>query len=603
MDSSSQPRDRPRRGYWPWLLLLLALLISFGCVWLSTWLALGARPEVAVSANMLAMSTADYGRFPGEGTPLNPLGRGVMLEAATDIARLALTPVAGAGTPVAMVWLPATPSVTATPSPSPTPTPTATATMSSTPPPPSPSPPAPTGTPPATATATAPPTFTRVVPTPLPTPSSTSTRPPAPTPTATQVPPTPGPTSTARPTATPLPSATPSPTPSPTATYTPAPTPTPTVPGPIVLGILPSTRVNTATVAAVISGLNFQTGCTASLTSGWFGSVPLAVSSCTPTTTVLASVPADLIAGYYDLTVTNPDLQSGTLTSAYTATNPIPRIASITPGLSVITTTDLTVTIRGDYFRDTGAPGTLGAELGGLARLGDVTLVSPSVLTGVVPFAAGGLDLGVYTVTVTNPGPADPTGSLGAAFTVYTYTNACSPQPECGSTLGDPDGQSAEITGSGVITFDFGAYGVADGPGYDMILYEWPNPDIAPPGILLDWINVELSQNGNKWYRVFEWDGDLPGDVAGTNIDRYAADADGEVHEEPIPWYDLYPGPASLPFNTGIAIDIGVSAEAVQPPQGKLPPGRFQWVRVSYPPGGPTGPGDGAQIDSILRLH
>ena len=94
---------------------------------------------------------------------------------------------------------------------------------------------------------------------------------------------------------------------------------------------------------------------------------------------------------------------------------------------------------------------------------------------------------------------------------------------------------------------------------------------------------------------MFAWDGDDPGDVAGTNIDGYATDAGpfpGESDNEPIPWYDLYPGPPPLPFNTGVAIDIGVA-------EPSLPPGPFRWVRISSPPGG----GDPSEIDSILRLH
>jgi hypothetical protein len=105
-----------------------------------------------------------------------------------------------------------------------------------------------------------------------------------------------------------------------------------------------------------------------------------------------------------------------------------------------------------------------------------------------------------------------------------------------------------------------------------------------------------LSEDGIIWYTVFEWDGDPPGatDVAGTSVDSYANDADGEVDNERIPWYDLYPVPLSSPHNSGIAIDIGIAAQAIQPPQGP-----FRWVRVSVPPG----VAELAQIDAIVRLN
>jgi hypothetical protein len=157
----------------------------------------------------------------------------------------------------------------------------------------------------------------------------------------------------------------------------------------------------------------------------------------------------------------------------------------------------------------------------------------------------------------------------------------------------------AQLAGGEVITIDFGASnGITDGPGYDMVFYDFPNI-LAPVGIRLDWITIQLSQDGSTWYTVFDWDGDLPGDVAGTNVDSYAVDADGEVDEEPIPANDLYPSPPPVPFNTGVAIDIGVAAQAVQPPQGPLPPGPFRWVLVSAP----LGVSDVAQVDAIVRLN
>jgi hypothetical protein len=349
--------------------------------------------------------------------------------------------------------------------------------------------------------------------------------------------------------------------------------------------------VNTDTVTVTITGLNFQTGC-----SAYLGSVPLVVSSCTPTTTVAALVPMDILAGYYDLTVTNPDSRLGTLPSAYTATNPIPLVMAITPAVTVTTSTDLAFDFDGDFFRNTGSPGSLRAELGAVS-LADLTFVSSTTLTASSSVAA----LGAYTLTVINPGPTDPTGSLVNAFTVYTYTETCDPVPDCGNAVGpdEPSGSPVELSASDVITIDFGVgNSITDGSGYDMVFYEWPNPDIGAgvPGIRLDFVRIELSEDGIIWYTVFEWDGDPPGatDVAGTSVDSYANDADGEVDNERIPWYDLYPVPLSSPHNSGIAIDIGIAAQAIQPPQGP-----FRWVRVSVPPG----VAELAQIDAIVRLN
>jgi hypothetical protein len=594
MVSSRRSNDRPRRRPWELLLLLLALLMSLSCVFFATWLALRVRPNVLDEANMLPKSRADYRRLPGEEILFAPLDPALGIEAATDVARLARTPVSSA-TPAGIVMLPPTPTVTPTPTPAlvatrvpvPTASPVPTATDLPTP-----------TRPPSTVTPT-------VVP---PTSTTTATRAPTLTPVATDTPvatptwlptDTPIPTSTSIPTDTPVP---PTPTVVPTDTPEP-PTPTPTEVRPIVQAILPNTMVNTDTVTVTITGLNFQADCSVSL-----GSVLLVGPTCTPTTTIVASVPADIVAGYYDLTVTNTVVnQSGTLAGAYTATNPIPLVTDITPAVTVINTTDLAIDISGDYFRNTGSPGSLRANLG-TTDLADLTFVNSTMLTATVPATSPVMALGAYTLTVTNPGPTDPTGSLVNAFTVYTYTTMCEPVPDCNNAIGEPDGVSADITYPTVITIDFGAGGgITDGPGYDIVFYEWANPDIDPGpgvlrGVLLDYVTIQLVEEGSGTaYTVFEWNGDNPGDVAGTNIDSYATDADGELDNEPIPYYDLYPAPPPVPpnNNSGIAIDIGIAAQAVQPPQAPLPLGQFRWVRVSVP----TGSSDAAQIDAIVRLN
>jgi hypothetical protein len=317
----------------------------------------------------------------------------------------------------------------------------------------------------------------------------------------------------------------------------------------------------------------------------------------------------DIAAGYYDLTVTNPDSRSGTLPNAYTATNPIPLVTAITPAVTVTTSANLAFDIRGDFFRNSGAPGSLRADLGSVS-LADLTLVSSTTLTATLPASSSVAASGAYTLTVINPGPTDPTGSLVNAFTVFTYTDSCVPDSVCGNAIGQPDGVSVDLTATTVITIDFGLEnGISDGPGYDMIVYEWPNPNIGggERGILVDYVTIQLStdRDPDVWYTVFEWDGDDPGDVAGTNIDRYATDGSpypGEFENEPIPSYDLYPGPPSVLHNSGIAIDIGIAAQAVQPPQGPLPPGPFRWVRISVPPGA-TDIADDDAIDAIVRLN
>jgi hypothetical protein len=680
MDSFSQKDQRPLRRRWEFLLLLLALLLSFVCVFSSTWFALNIQPEDLTLANMLPVSQADYGRLSSESTPFAPLNPGVGAEAATDAARLASTPVALGDTPIAIVLLPPTPTPTRTATPTPGALPVATAT-----PIPVVSPtPVPTGLPsPSVTTAITPSSTASAVPTATAigtiTGTPTATSPATSTPTATS-PATPTPTATLPGTSTPTPVP-----PTPIPSDTPEPPPTSVVPSPIVVAIAPDTRVNTATVAVTITGQNFQPGCTASL-----GSVSLTGVSCPSATTVLASVPADIIAGYYTLTVTNPDSRSGSLTRAYTATNPAPVVAAITLN-TWFTTTDRVVTITGDSFRNTGAPGNLRGALDGTSLTG-VTYISPITLTATVPSRSALMSLGVYTLTVTNPGPTNPTGRLANAFTIitdtmpispanlraaagdrkvvlgwdanteidlagyriyrtdvvpplatvtspryldlavtngitysyyvrtvdmagheslsstmvsaqpyditpYTYTVniACTPGPDvtnCNDAAGPPDSFAAAITGAGMITLDFGVNrGIIDGPGPDMVIFEWWNPNAGGPGIpgiLLDYVTVEISDGVSGWYTVFNWDGS-PGGVAGTNVDSFAADGEGDG--EFIPQTDLYEDNGQ---RSGITIDIGVA-------QPLLPSGHsFHLVRLRYPGGGAN---PGGNVDAVRRLN
>lgn len=521
---------RERRDLAVFLLITLA---GFGCLLFAAQRAVQPVPAWQVPADMLSRMNPDEGRQPWD-TYVEPIRPEVMTPPPWNVEQI-LTP-GGQAFVVPSVVFASTPAATSTVREVAAVTPSPTATSR-----------------PPTRTPTQRPTRTRV-------------------PTGT---PTPTPTPTATPTPTPVP-------PPPTSTPTPSPTPTatPRALAPIVQALAPHTQVNTDTVDVTISGLNFQPGCSASLEG-----VPLSSPSCSPTT-VLASVPTGIVAGYYDLTVTNPDSQSGILTDAYTATNPIPGVTAVTP-VTWFNTMDVFVTITGSDFRNTGAPGGLQASLDGTA-LTNLSYVSTTTLRAEVPSQSAPMALGVYTLTVTNPGPTGPTGSLSNAFAIDTYTTtvtcAGSLLGACADAGGPPDGAFVGITGTAVITLDFGVgQGITHGPGYDMVFYE----RLSGPQVYLDYITIDISADGSTWYTVFDWDGS-PGGVSGTNIDSYATDGDGEVENELIPETDLYPYPG-----TGISIDI----------QGWVPPGGpFHLVRLTYP-GGSAPPDEAGEVDAIQPFY
>ena len=225
--------EAPRRP-WEYMLLLLALPLSFSCVFCSATGALQYWPDKLAPASLLSQRRADYGGGPG-GPVFPVLQAGAQFSLATQIARLQVTP-AQPGRPAAVVTIESPPWPTATPRPGDPSDPTAGPTESATgsgpaakPPnpaqttaqvPPLPAGPAlPPGTispppvpsiPPTTPlpSASPPPTLALPTFTPVPTvpPVPTSTPiPPAPLPTLTPRPPAATSTSTATPTFTPTP--------------------------------------------------------------------------------------------------------------------------------------------------------------------------------------------------------------------------------------------------------------------------------------------------------------------------------------------------------------------------------------------------------------
>ena len=178
-------------------------------------------------------------------------------------------------------------------------------------------------------------------------------------------------------------------------------------------------------------------------------------------------------------------------------------------------------------------------------------------------------------------GPSNIASATPYSLAPYTNTTTVSctgTVPNCSDAGGPPDATTVDLGTGEQVTLDFGdGYGILDGPGYDMVFYENPNP----PGILLDLVTIDVSHDGLTWYTVFDWDG-VAGGVSGTNIDTYATDGLGEEEDEAIPSGDLY-------NTTGIAIDID-----------SWTPAGYSFRYVRFTDAGGTQP---AQIDAVERLN
>jgi hypothetical protein len=563
-DSVEDTRSRRFRA----LIYALLLALIFACVYLAAILGTSAARENLPGISMLSALEADYKSGAGVFAPLD---QGIIDQTAADTLGLS-RPASGAGVSVAIaalppIFRPTEPVPVQSPTPQLPPSPTAAA--------PPPATGAPTAVPteaPATATAAPPATATPGI-SPTPAPTGTPGASPTPVPTSTSAPPTPTsppPTPTSPP-PTPPPPTSPPPEATPTSPLPPRPpTATPTPLSPVIVGVNPNQGYNDATIPITISGANFVAVPTVTLDA-----TPLAVGAVTAST-INATIPAWFWAGIYTLTVTNPDGRSATLPNAFTVTNPIPVISAVIPDNGP-GNANTDVTINGSGFVDP-----VSASMDGFAVA--TTFVDSTTLNATVPSAS--MPGGVYTLTIANPGPLNPTGSRPDAFTVTMAADCSGPVANCSEATGAPDGNVAEINEGGYLTITFPAgEGIKDGPGADFVYFEWPNG----PGILMDWVIVEISDDAATWHTVLNW-GD---NITDTNTNLADFTAGGEQDNELIPSTDLYWGGPPLTVNTGITIDIHT------PTFDPTPGTEYRFIRFSCPSGG----GDPAQVDAVLRLH
>jgi subtilisin family serine protease len=181
---------------------------------------------------------------------------------------------------------------------------------------------------------------------------------------------------------------------------------------PTVTAISPDRQcVGAAAMEVTVTGTDFEPTSLVTI-----GSTSLLGVTYVNSTTLTATVPEGMLAGLYDVTVTNP--------------GPCDLTATLSEGFSVIGTTTLTaispsmgsnttatrVSITGSGFSPTPT------VMVGSTALIDVAYVSPTSLTAIVP---AGLAVGTYDVTVTNPEPCPFSASLPSGFTaielVYIY--------------------------------------------------------------------------------------------------------------------------------------------------------------------------------------
>jgi PGF-pre-PGF domain-containing protein len=188
-------------------------------------------------------------------------------------------------------------------------------------------------------------------------------------------------------------------------------------PSPTVTGITPATGQNTTSVSITnLAGTGFLSGATVNLTkTGEPNIVASGVTVVSPTRITCTVNLSGTAAGPWNVVVTNPDTQTGTLTNGFTVTSttPAPTVTSITPATGPNTTSVSITNLAGTGFIS-------GAKVN-LTKTGEpnivasgVTVVSPTRITCLVDLT--GAAAGPRNVVVTNPDTQ--TGTLTNGFNV-----------------------------------------------------------------------------------------------------------------------------------------------------------------------------------------
>ena len=201
-------------------------------------------------------------------------------------------------------------------------------------------------------------------------------------------------------------------------------------PAPTVTAISPVSGSTSGGTAITVYGTGFLSGAT--LTLGTAATNVNIINSTSLTATTAAHT-----AGVTNVTVTNTDGQSGTLSNAYTYTNPAPTVSTISPS-SGTTGGGTPITITGTGFL-VGASVTFGGS-----SATNISIVSATSITAVTPAHAAG----PINVVVTNTDSQSGTLANGYSYVLYPPPRMTAVSPVSGPTGG---GTSVSITGTGFL--------------------------------------------------------------------------------------------------------------------------------------------------------
>ncbi len=231
-----------------------------------------------------------------------------------------------------------------------------------------------------------------------------------------------------------------------------------TLPVPTVSTIDPATGINTGSVAATITGTNFNTTPTFTTTVRLTraGEIDITIPGLTPAsgTTIDVTLPiTGAAAGTWYVTVVNPDGQESTQIVGFAVTEPgmlpAPSVSTINPGTG-INTGSVAATITGTNFNTT--PGFTSTVR--LARAGE----TPITISGLTPASGTTIDVtlpitgaaaGTWNIVVISPDGQESTESVTFEITATTPTPVPTPVPTTSPSSGGSSSSGTSGSGGG----------------------------------------------------------------------------------------------------------------------------------------------------------
>jgi uncharacterized repeat protein (TIGR03803 family) len=226
-----------------------------------------------------------------------------------------------------------------------------------------------------------------------------------------------------------------------------------TMPSPTVTGVSPASGPASGGTVVTVSGTEFQPGATVS-----FGGTAATGITYVSATTINAVTPVHA-AGAVTVTVTNPDLQAGSLASAYTYTcSWTPTASNTGPYCTGGTISLSTPTVSGATYSWTGPNGFTSAVQN--PTISNATAANAGTYSITVT-AAGCTSAAGNTTVVVNPVPATPVITAPASVSSGATEQTASVPAHAGSTYawGITNGTIAGGQGTNQITFTGGTAG------------------------------------------------------------------------------------------------------------------------------------------------